>query len=337
MNTSPPTGKIQGLEKGVKVPTTMSPFRPDVSDRRDLVIAATGATEGGFDTVNMYDKGILSWGMMQWTLHPGSLQKALSFIKERLTAQGNSSLWSRLFGGLDLSNNDIVYQGELVTTKNNSRLREIFRGSTKPNEYDRTTAEHWARIFARAGRDAVIQALQTAYVRKEVDALLEVRLGAVARRPPTTLLEAARGRHVEVRVSETHRGAGGLRKTLPTGGRLRRHRSEDARPGLWYEDQQPDRRIYAPDAGRRRARGEALDARHRRMARGVAGGAQRRARTHPSCERVRDMGRRQSEACWASQPDYEDSGPAQETDEHRLTNSTDSSAPSNTRRGLAAE
>ena len=129
----PFTGRIQGLEKGVKVSTTMS-FRPDVSDRRDLVIAATGAAEGGFDTVNMYDRGILSWGMMQWTLHAGSLQKALSFIKERLTAQGNSSLWSRLFGGLDLRDNEIVYQGELVTTKNNSRLREIFRGSAKPND-----------------------------------------------------------------------------------------------------------------------------------------------------------------------------------------------------------
>ena len=174
----PYTGKIRGLEKGVKVKTTLPPFRPDVSDRRDLAIAATGAAEGGFDTVNMYDKGILSWGMMQWTLHQGSLQKALSFINERLTAQGKSSLWSSLFGGLELRNNEIVYQGELLTTKNNSRLREIFRGSAKPNEYDRTVAEHWAHIFARAGRDPVIQTLQTAYARKEVDALLEMSLGA---------------------------------------------------------------------------------------------------------------------------------------------------------------
>ena len=172
-----PTGKVEGLEKGVKVPTTVG-FRPDPNDRRDLVIAATGAAEGGFDTVNMYDRGILSWGMMQWTLHQGSLQRALSFIKERLTAQGKSSLWPRLFGGLDLRDNEIVYQGEVVTTKNNGRLREIFRGAATPNEYDRTTAEHWARMFARAGRDPVIQTLQTAYARKEVDDLLDMSLGS---------------------------------------------------------------------------------------------------------------------------------------------------------------
>jgi len=39
-------------------------------------IYATANVEGRYDSVQTYDAGILSFGIMQWTLHAGSLQKS---------------------------------------------------------------------------------------------------------------------------------------------------------------------------------------------------------------------------------------------------------------------
>jgi hypothetical protein len=169
--------KSMNLERGVKV-KGLARFQPSRSEGLDVVLAATGAAEGGYDSVNMYDKGILSWGIMQWTLHAGSLQKLLTFIKSQLASRGQSTLWAELFPELDVRNNQIVYQGEVVTTTNNRRLREIFRGAAAVNDYKKDIAEHWVRIFAQAGRHPVIQQLQAAHARKEVDNLLSTSLGA---------------------------------------------------------------------------------------------------------------------------------------------------------------
>ena len=116
---------------------------------------------------------------MQWTLHKGSLQKALAFIRNRLTGDGRGSIWPELFPDLDIRDNQIVYRGEVVTTKNNRRLREIFRGSPNRDEYDTKTASRWAALFAKAGRHPVIQRLQTDYARAEVDELLAKSMGII--------------------------------------------------------------------------------------------------------------------------------------------------------------
>ena len=51
-----------------------------------------------------------------------------------------------------------------------------FRGSTKPGNYDPKLVTHWATVFARAGRQPEIAALQVEYAGKVVDGLLEQRL-----------------------------------------------------------------------------------------------------------------------------------------------------------------
>ena len=68
----------------------------------DAILGAVIDVEGNYDTVNMYDVGILSWGISQWTLHQGSLQKALYFIRTELMKQGKSELWNKLFPNVDV-------------------------------------------------------------------------------------------------------------------------------------------------------------------------------------------------------------------------------------------
>ena len=87
--------QVDSLEPGVRAGGSAR-FRP-AGDPRDLVLAATAAAEGGYDTVNMYDRGILSWGIMQWTVHMGSLQGALAFILAGLRQRGQAALWGSSF------------------------------------------------------------------------------------------------------------------------------------------------------------------------------------------------------------------------------------------------
>lgn len=163
--------------RGVKVRKTV-PFRL-MGDHRDIILGATAAAEGGYDTVNMYDRGILSWGILQWTFHAGSLQNALAYIKQRLAEIGQISLWSKLFPDLDIRKrrrkNQLFYQGKPVIGQ--KQLRLLFRGTTSPGKYNKEKAERWARIFALAGRNPTIQKLQRKYARKRVDDVFNQHLG----------------------------------------------------------------------------------------------------------------------------------------------------------------
>jgi D-alanyl-D-alanine carboxypeptidase len=168
------------LEPGIGTHGTVR-FRPDTSEWRDIAIACTSAAEGGYDTVNMYDRGILSWGVMQWTVHAGSLQKALAFVKRRLGELGQSALWSRLFQGIDVrpagSEWQLVYRGSPAVGI--PALRMLFRGSPERGRYDDGTIRRWATIFTLAGRDPIIQRLQNEYARTEVDRVLDRNLSGL--------------------------------------------------------------------------------------------------------------------------------------------------------------
>jgi hypothetical protein len=170
-------GKYEG---GVGAKGTKA-FQPDLNNWRDIVLATTGKAEGGYDTVNMYDQGILSWGVMQWTFHAGSLQKALAFIQEQLTASGEASLWTKLFPDLDIKlvkgKPQLSYKGNLVIGQ--PKLRQLFRGATAEGEFKQETIRYWAAVFAQAGRHPTIQKLQKEYGRLEVDNLLKSNLGKV--------------------------------------------------------------------------------------------------------------------------------------------------------------
>jgi hypothetical protein len=155
-----------------------------INDKYDLavVIAAKVETGGSFDKVQMYDKGILSWGIKQWTLHRGSLQKLLAFIKMRLAETGQAS-WTDLFPNLDIQSGKIVVHGTPYATPENDddsadlALRRVFRGNTHPGEFDKDTMDRWLVIFAWAGRNPAIQKLQFEYAKKSLLDNLNSSLG----------------------------------------------------------------------------------------------------------------------------------------------------------------
>jgi D-alanyl-D-alanine dipeptidase len=170
------------LEEGMKV-DGIARFAP-AGHPHDLVLRAAAAAEGGYDTVNMYDRGILSWGIMQWTVHQGSLQEALGAIREGLVARGQGALWVQLFPALDVRKVgrdwQLLHRGSPVTGI--PALRVLFRGKAVPGEYDEATVRHWATIFARAGRHPAIQELQREHARRVVDRVLDRDLGGGAGR-----------------------------------------------------------------------------------------------------------------------------------------------------------
>ena len=179
-------GKLRkSFEPGVKTVST-STFRRS-SDPRDVILAAVSAAEGKYDTVNMYDRGILSWGISQWTVHAGSLQKMLYFVKKRLGELGKSGLWNKLFPGLDVrkvgTKPVLFYKGTPLNSK--TALRRVLRGSPTRGQYNWSTITYWARIFGKAGRHPLMQQLQREYARKQVRDELRKNLGNLLYRMKT--------------------------------------------------------------------------------------------------------------------------------------------------------
>lgn len=164
------------LENGVEVRSTRWITKPEVTTRNLFILDITQSLEGGFDSVNMYDRGVLSWGVMQWTAHTGSLAHSLLFIKRRLWATKRKVIWDKMFVayGLDVDPEGISVYGKRVTDPDSARL--VFRGSTIPGNYDPVLVTRWATIFARAGRQPEIQELQEEYAGHIVDSVLQKRL-----------------------------------------------------------------------------------------------------------------------------------------------------------------
>jgi hypothetical protein len=183
------------LEAGVMVPSTTGlSAREAAGDRAKYLLRATEAVEGGFDAVNIYDKGILSWGIMQWASHSNSLQNALWYMKNRLASKNRRALWTQLFkaNGLDVQRgpggsaaffvgSNVSGQWRPIVGVDN--LRVLFRGTRHEGRYDPATIARWARVFARAGQQPAIQQLQTEWatirletcLNESVDGLWKVR------------------------------------------------------------------------------------------------------------------------------------------------------------------
>jgi len=172
------------LEDGIETNTTRSIERSDVVSRDLFILQITQSLEGGFDSVNMYDKGIVSWGIMQWAARYGSLTECFKYIKRRLLATGQSKLWDKYFvsNGLDVNSDNLIVYGQELTTPMATRI--AFRGTGKVGKYDLNLVQHWAIVLARAGRQPAIANLQVEYASKIVDAVLERRLNGVSFQPP---------------------------------------------------------------------------------------------------------------------------------------------------------
>lgn len=164
------------LEAGAVVRSTRGiSIGAAATDREKYLLLATEAVEGGFDAVNLYDRGIISWGLMQWAAHANSLQETLWYVKSRLIEKGKGKLWADLFKaqGLDIQRGPggaatFFVGGSHTSTAPNlwrpiagePALRILFRGTRTPGRYDARIVARWGRVFARAGAHPTIQALQ---------------------------------------------------------------------------------------------------------------------------------------------------------------------------------
>ncbi len=164
--------KRMNLENGVEVRSTRWIEPGDVTTHNLFILSVTQSLEGGFDSVNLYDKGVLSWGVMQWTAGTGSLPPVLIYIKRRLIGTGQARVWDKVFvaQGIDAGVRGLIVYGKPVTTSDDMRL--AFRGSVIPGNYDPKVAGYWATVMARAGRQPAVQLYQREYAQRVVDALL---------------------------------------------------------------------------------------------------------------------------------------------------------------------
>ena len=160
------------LENGVEVRSTRWIRPEDVTTRNLFILDVTQSLEGGFDSVNLYDKGVLSWGVMQWTAATGSLPPMLVYIKRRLIGTGQGRVWDKVFvkQGLDVDRRGLIVYGKPLATPDDMRL--AFRGSQRVGNYDPKITRYWATVFARAGRQPPVQQFQREYAQRIVDGVL---------------------------------------------------------------------------------------------------------------------------------------------------------------------
>jgi hypothetical protein len=172
------------LEDGIQVKGTHWIQRCDVRSRDLFILDITQSLEGGFDSVNLYDKGILSWGIMQWAARSESLDNCLIFIKRRLLTTGQKRVWEKDFvaNGIDVDSDGLIVYGKPMATAADRRV--AFRGTMKVGGYDPNLAGRWATVFARAGRQPAVAELQVQYAASIVDAVLNKRLPGVPYHSP---------------------------------------------------------------------------------------------------------------------------------------------------------
>ncbi|BDI34317.1 hypothetical protein CCAX7_63680 [Capsulimonas corticalis] len=171
------------LEEGLFVHSTRSITKRDVDTPELFVLDITQSLEGGFDSVNLYDRGILSWGLMQWSARSGSLTQALVYVKRRLLATHRRKVWEKTFvaNGLDVDANNLIVYGKPATTP--EQIRVAFRGTAKVSQFDPALATHWATTMARAGRQPDIASLEVDYASNIVQSLMHRRLDGLPFRP----------------------------------------------------------------------------------------------------------------------------------------------------------
>ena len=164
------------VENGALARSTHYITSPDIRTRDLFILEATQSFEGGFDSVNMYDRGILSWGLMQWTAWTGSLPRALGYMKTRLMSTGRKRIWDKVFvaNGLDVDGDHLVAYGKPLLNETDMRL--AFRGTVKAGMYDPKLVAHWVTTMARAGRQSDIAQLEIEYSSHVVDGVLNRRL-----------------------------------------------------------------------------------------------------------------------------------------------------------------
>jgi LAS superfamily LD-carboxypeptidase LdcB len=135
------------------------------ADAADAAVYATAAVEtsGTYDAIQTYDKGILSFGIMQWTLHQGSLMKFLEYLKTKCGEDGAAAFHEHFDAlGLDVHGDSMVVGG--VTIKPDDAGRKAM---DKLIRSDKDTTRRWVVAFHEAGKDERVARAQWSYTKKQ--------------------------------------------------------------------------------------------------------------------------------------------------------------------------
>ena len=158
------------LEGGVWIKGTIRiPIPHGTTNPKEIILSVITAVETStYDDINVYDRGILTWGINQWTVHAGSLQGRLRTIK-----QAKPELFKRLFSdrGVDVDPSDtdlrIRLGDQWCTTK--AALRGVIKGDPKEptaeapipwTDAQLKRMERWAGVFFDAAMDGECRTYQ---------------------------------------------------------------------------------------------------------------------------------------------------------------------------------
>ncbi|HBP16370.1 MAG TPA: hypothetical protein DEA08_01075 [Planctomycetes bacterium] len=144
-------------------------------DPRHVILQGVADAEGGYDSVNLWDSAVVSFGIGQWTLIHGKLQDFLAYVRANhprtfrrvfvrgvgvdLPAQRRAKDTRLVVGGRTLRKSrgtahDVVWR----------EFEEVFRpgGLGRPfrERDDSPGAQAWVRRWRAAGRDPVVQQCQ---------------------------------------------------------------------------------------------------------------------------------------------------------------------------------
>jgi hypothetical protein len=137
-------------------------------DAADAAVYATAAVETGgtYDAIQTYDKGILSFGIMQWTLHQGSLMKFLEYLKTKCGEAGTAAFHEHFDPlGLDVHGESMIVNGTTIKPDDAGR-----KAMDKLIRADKDTTRRWVVAFNAAGKDERIARAQWNYTKKQYTA-----------------------------------------------------------------------------------------------------------------------------------------------------------------------
>lgn len=136
---------------------------PEMPSEDERILSIVAKAEGGrFDAVNMYDRGIVSIGLLQWAEHVGKVSRFFGYAMERGAASPLTKIFQPMFDrtGVGLqtfqegkhSRWRFSFQGSPVMTPES--LQATFLGcdgvSSSWNDERRSMAIEWARTFHQA-------------------------------------------------------------------------------------------------------------------------------------------------------------------------------------------
>jgi hypothetical protein len=154
-----------GFDVGGSKSVTLGKGQDGQVDAADAAVYATAAVEtsGTYDAIQTYDKGILSFGIMQWTLHQGSLMKFLDYLKTKCGDDGTAAFHEHFDPlGLDVHGNTLLVGGATIKPDDAGRKQ-----MDKLVRADKDTTRRWVVAFNAAGQDERVARAQWTYTKKQ--------------------------------------------------------------------------------------------------------------------------------------------------------------------------